>query len=170
MKMFGSKSLSEILYYLFRIVSITILVFVLYVDYAFLTSRFTLNQGRYHMDIPLTGTFIHGDYKFNIILTISIGLIFGALFFFVLSNIFKALKQQVIFNKKAIYNLKLFTIVNLVLGPLLYFLIHYPIMQKTDFRDIHNLILHLIFGVIAFFLFHIFRKGYRVQSENDLTI
>lgn len=170
MKMFGSKSFSEILFYLFRIVSITLLTFVLYIDYAFLTDRFTQNQGRYHMNIPLTGTFIHGDYKFNVILTISLGLFFGALFFFVLSNIFKALKQQVIFNKKAIYSLKVFTILNLIVGPILYLLIHFPIMQKTDYRDIHNLILHLIFGMIAFFLFHIFRKGYRVQLENDLTI
>ncbi len=170
MKMFGPRSLSTALFYLFRLISVLTLMFVIYIDISFLTDNFTLTNGRYHMDIPLTGAFIQGDYEFNVILTISLVLFFGALFFFVISNIFKALKEKVIFNKGAILNLKYFTILNLVIGPILYFLIHYPIMQKTNFRDIHNLILHLIFGIVALFLTHIFKNGYNVQSENDLTI
>lgn len=170
MKMFGPKSLSALLFYLFRLISVLTLMFVIYIDISFLTNNFTHSNGRYHMDIPLTGTFIHGDYQFNMMLTISLGLFFGVLFFFVLSNIFKSLKEKVIFNKGAILNLKYFSILNLVVGPILYVLIHYTIMQKTNFRDIHNLILHLIFGIIALFLTYIFKNGYNVQSENDLTI
>tara|TARA_R110002167_G_scaffold364943_1_gene588222 strand:- start:531 stop:1043 length:513 start_codon:yes stop_codon:yes gene_type:complete len=170
MKIFGPKSLSTVTFYLFRMISFLILLFVLYIDYAFLTDNFTHSNGRYKMEIPITGTFINGDYQLNVIFTISIGLLFSAFFFYVLSNIFQALKEVTIFNKKIIYNLKLFTILNLIIGPILYFLIHFPIMNKTDFRDIHNLILHLIFGMIALFLTHIFQKGYTVQSENDLTI
>ncbi len=170
MKMFGPKSLSAVAFYIFRVITIGILLFVLYVDYAFLTNQFTHINGRYRMDIPLTGTFIQGDYQFNVILTISLGLFFGTVFFYVLSNIFKALKEKAIFNKKAISNLRLFTILNLIVGPILYVFIHFPIMNKTDYRDIHNLILHIIFGVIALFLTRIFQNGFKVQSENDLTI
>lgn len=170
MKIFGPKSLSSCLYSIFRTISILILLFLVYVDVAFLTGNFTNPNGRYKMDIPFTGTYIHGDYQFNVILTISIILFFATIFFFILSNIFKALSTPVIFNQKAIFNLKLFTIINLIVGPILYFIIHFPIMQKTDFRDIHNLILHLIFGVVALFITHILKKGYHVQEENDLTI
>ncbi len=122
------------------------------------------------MDIPLTGTFIEGVYQFNIILTISLGLVFGAIFFFVLSNIFKALKQAIIFNRLAIRSLSYFTILNLVVGPVLYLLIHFVIMQKDNYRDIHNLMLHIIFGIVALFLTYIFKRGIQVQQENDLTI
>ncbi len=122
------------------------------------------------MDIPLTGTFIEGVYQFNIILTISLGLVFGSIFFFVLSNIFKALKQVIIFNRLAIRSLSYFTILNLVVGPVLYILIHFVIMQKENYTDIHNLMLHIIFGIVALFLTYIFKRGIQVQQENDLTI
>ena len=170
MRMFGPKSFASVAYYLFRIISIGLLLFVLYIDYAFLTNNFHLNEGRYKMDIPFIGTLIHGDYQFNVILTITIVLFFSVCFFYVISNIFKALKEESIFNKKAIFNLQIFTVLNLIIGPILYVIIHFPIMNKTDFRDIHNLILHIIFGVIALFISNIIQKGYHVQSENDLTI
>ena len=170
MRMFGPNSIASVAYYLFRIMSIGLLLLVVYIDYAFLTNNFDLSAGRYKMDIPFTETFIHGDYQFNVILTISIIFFFSVCFFFIISNIFKALKEESIFNKKAIFNLQMFTVLNLIIGPILYVLIHFPIMNKTDFRDIHNLILHLIFGLVAFFVATIFKNGYRLQNENDLTI
>lgn len=170
MNIFGPKSLSPILFYLFRGLSIMLLVLVVYIDLSFFTGNFTQENGRYFMDIPLTGTFIEGVYQFNIILTISFGLVFGAIFFFVLSNIFKALKQDIIFNRLAIRSLSYFTILNLVVGPVLYLLIHFVIMQKDNYRDIHNLMLHIIFGIVALFLTYIFKRGIQVQQENDLTI
>ncbi len=170
MKIFGPKSFSHLLFYLFRTLSILILVFVIYIDISFLTGNFTHENGRYFMDIPLSGTFIEGDYQFNVILTISLGLFFGAIFFFVLSTIFKALKESVIFNRTAVKSLSFFTFLNLAIGPILYFIIHYVIMQKDNYRDIHNLILHIIFGIIVFFVATIFKQGKQVQSENDLTI
>ena len=143
------------------------LLLVVYIDLSFITGNFTQENGRYFMDIPLTGTFIEGVYQFNIILTISLGLVFGAIFFFVLSNIFKALKQAIIFNRLAIRSLSYFTILNLVVGPVLYILIHFVIIQKDNYRDIHNLMLHIIFGIVALFLTYIFKRGIQ---ENDLTI
>ncbi len=167
MNIFGPKSLSHILFYLFRALSILTLLMVVYIDLSFFTGNFTQENGRYFMDIPLTGTFIEGVYQFNIILTISLGLVFGSIFFFVLSNIFKALKQVIIFNRLAIRSLSYFTILNLVVGPVLYILIHFVIIQKDNYRDIHNLMLHIIFGIVALFLTYIFKRGIQ---ENDLTI
>ena len=170
MKIFGPKSLSSFCFYSFRTISTSLLIFLGYIVFAFNANRFTVTNGRFNMKIPLTESSIKGNYQFSDILTISIILIFGVLLFYILSNIFKALKEVVIFNEDIIRNLKFFTILNLIIGPILYFLIHYPIMNKTDFRDIHNLILLVIFGVISLFLTNIFKKGYTVQSENDLTI
>ena len=168
--MLGPNSLAHYVYYLFRIIAVLVLLLVSFIDVSFIIGNFEVRGNRYLMNIPPFGTQITGDYQSNVILTISIGLFFGSIFFYVLSNIFKALREKRIFNKRAINNLKIFTTLNLVIGPILYLLIHFPIMKKTDYRDIHNLILHLIFGTIALFLFHIFRKAFQVQSENDLTI
>ncbi|WP_396633059.1 DUF2975 domain-containing protein [Maribacter sp. R86514] len=170
MKIFGPKSLSAFFYYIFRSISIVLLAFLTYTEFAFITDRFTVEDGRFDMKIPLIGSSIQGDYQFSDILTITLILIFGILLLYLLSNIFKALKKTVIFNKGIIKNLKLLTILNLIIGPVLYFLIHYPIMHKTEFRNIHNLILLIIFGMISLFLTYVFQKGFSVQSENDLTI
>lgn len=170
MKIFGPKSLSSFFYYIFRSISIVLLAFLTYMEFAFITEKFTVNNGRFDMKIPLTGSSIQGDYQFSDILTITLTLIFGILLLYLLSNIFKALKKMVIFNKSIINNLKLLTILNLIIGPILYFLIQYPIMRHDKLGNIHNLILLVIFGMISLFLTYVFQKGYNVQSENDLTI
>ena len=170
MKMLGPNSVSHYTFYLFRLIAIGTVLLFLFICISFLTGNFEVVNHRYGIDVPFFGTQITGDYKANVIITISLGLCFAAIFFYLLSNIFLALKEKGIFNKKAITNLKFFTILNLIIGPILYLLIHFPIMQKTNFGDIHNLILHLILGMISLFVLHIFKNGYLVQSENDLTI
>ena len=168
--MLGPNSLSHYIFYLFRLIALGIVLLSLFMGISFLTGNFEVVNHRYSIPIPLFGTQLTGYYKANVIITVVILLCFSSIFFFLLSNILKALKEKGIFNKKAIINLKLFTILNLIIGPSLYLLIHFPIMQKTNFGDIHNLILHLIVSMISFFVLYIFKKGYSVQSENDLTI
>lgn len=170
LNIFGPKSLSAVLFYFFRALSLLILFTLVYIALAFLMEKFTLENGNYYINIPFTGDFIHGDYQFNVILTITLILCFGATFFYLLSNIFKALGEKIIFSKKSINNLKFFTFLNLFIGPLLYLIIHFPIMKKTDYTDVHNLILHLIFGLIALFLTQVFKKAYHIQLENDMMI
>ena len=170
MRFFGPKSISHFLFYLFRILAIGTGLFVAYIDFAFLTGNFESANGRYKMDIPLTGTYIHGDYQLNVILTISLGLLFGVIFFYMLSKIFMAFKNEILFTRSAIKWLNRFAILNLVAGPVLYVLIHFVIMQKTNFRDIHNLILHLLIGIVALFVAEVFKKGFFVQKENELTV
>ena len=170
MKIFGPKSLSTIFYYIFRSISILLLTFFAYIEFAFISDRFSIKDDRFNMRIPLTGSSINGNYQFSDILTISLILIFGILLLYLLSNIFKVLKETIIFNKKIIQNLKFLTILNLIIGPILYFIIHYLIMHHTEFRNIHNLILLIIFGMISLFITYVFQKGFTIQTENDLTI
>jgi hypothetical protein len=170
MKIFGPKSLSTFFFFIFRSISIVLLVFLAYIEFAFIRNKFKIKDGRFDMEIPLTGSSINGNYQFSDVHTISLILIFGILLLYLLSNIFKALKKTVIFNKCIIKNLKLLTILNLIVGPILYILIQYPIMHHNKFGNIHNLILLIIFGMISLFLTYVFQKGFTVQSENDLTI
>ncbi|WP_076546441.1 DUF2975 domain-containing protein [Maribacter ulvicola] len=170
MKIFGTKSLSSLSYYIFKSTSIVLIAFLTYLGYAFITNRYTIKDGRFDIKIPLVESSIQADYQFGIILTITLILIFGILLLHLLSNIFKALKDKVIFNKSIIRNLQRLTILNLIIGPVIYVLIQYPIMHHNKLGNIHNLILLVIFGMISLFLTNVFKKGYTVQSENDLTI
>ncbi len=170
MKFFGPKSLSQYLFYAFRILAIGLGLFTIYITFSFILGNYSVVDGRYKMDIPLTGTYIHGIDQTNIFVTISITLVFIVVFLHMFSNIFHSLKMETVFTKLAIKRLYHFAILNLVIGPILYFLIHFPIMQKTNFRDIHNLILQLLLGIFALFIIAVFKRGFAVQSENDLTI
>jgi len=171
MKIFGPKSLSVYLFFITRFLAISIGVLLIYILLSFLAGNFTLNEGRFAIGIPLLGeAVIKGDYKMNIIITISITLLFYSIFFYLLSLIFKTFKAEILFTKTAIKRLNYFASLNLIGGTIIYLLVHFIIMQKTNFRDIHNLILHLLLGTFAVFVITIFRQGFKVQSENDLTI
>ncbi len=170
MKMFGPKSMSTLLFYLTRLIAIGIVFFVTYIDISFLTKNFELNKGRYKMDIPLTGTYIHGDYQLNVIVTISIGLLFGFIFFYMISNIFKSFKADILFTKVTVKRMNHFALLNLLAGPFLYVIIHFVIMQKENYRDIHNLIIHILLGLLILYGTAVFKRGFEVQSEHDLTV
>jgi hypothetical protein len=43
-------------------------------------------------------------------------------------------------------------------------------MDKSSFGNIYNLFLSLILGLFVLFIVAVFKKGYNVQNENDLTI
>ena len=79
-------------------------------------------------------------------------------------------KADKLFTSKAIKVLNQFAILNLVIGPIVYLTIHFIIMNKSNFSDIYNLFLSLLLGVFVLFIVAVFKKGYNVQSENDLTI
>ncbi|WP_424371962.1 DUF2975 domain-containing protein [Muriicola sp.] len=117
----------------------------------------------------MSETFIKGFYETNIILTITLAMLFFAIFFYLLSNILKTFKAEKLFTQKAIKQLYYFAILNLFIGPSLYFVIHF-IMKKSSFNDAHNLILSLLLGVFVLFIRAVFKRGFNVQNENDLTI
>ena len=168
--MFGPKSLSVYLFYISRIVSIAIGFFLLFILVSFLTGNFELINNRFEIKIPLMETYIKGFYDVRIITTIALTLIFYILFFYFLSIIFKTFKAETLFTKTAIRQLNNFALYNLIGSPLAFILIHILIMKHTNLRDLPTYLLHLLLGVFIFFIVAIFKKGYKVQSENDLTI
>jgi len=128
-------------------------------------------DNQFQIAIPLfPKTYIKGFYESNIITTITLTMIYFSLFFYMLSNILRTFKADKLFTSKAIKQLNYFAIINLLIGPALYLVIHFIIMDKSNFSDIYNLFLSLILGVFVLFIIAIFKKAYNVQSENDLTI
>jgi len=171
MKIFGPKSLSYYLFFTSRIAAIGSILLVGYILLSLRIGNYTVIQNQFQIPFPpFTETYIKGFYQQNIIVTITLAMLFFGVFFFLLSNILKTFKAKKLFTTKAVRQLHYFAILNLLIGPILYFVIHFLIMKKNNFNDLHNLILLLILGVFVLFIAAIFKQGYQVQHENDLTI
>lgn len=171
MKMFGPKSISSFLFYVFRFGAISSLVLALFILLSFAFGNYELNAGRLSIPFPLFSYFdIKGDYNISIITSITLILIYIGGFLYSLSMILKSFKSAVLFNAVAIRYLKILAIINLLVFPILYLLIRIVILKVSIMGGIHNLILSLIFGVFLLYVAAIFKRGLKVQIENDLTI
>lgn len=169
--MFGPKSLSYYLFYLSRIAAFASIVLIAFILISLGIGNFEIVDNQFQIALPFfPETFIKGFYRENIIVTITLTMLFFVFFFYVLSNILKTFKANKLFTYKAIKQLNYFAILNLIVGPILYLLIHFVIMRKSSFSDIYNLFLSLILGVFVLFIIAVFKRGYNVQNENDLTI
>tara|TARA_R110002074_G_scaffold197610_6_gene364780 strand:+ start:48299 stop:48814 length:516 start_codon:yes stop_codon:yes gene_type:complete len=171
MKIFGPKSLSYYLFYLSRVCAVGSIALITFILASLLLGNYEIINNQFQIALPLLSeTFIKAPYQANSIVTITLLMMYFSCFFLMLSNILKTFKAEKIFTEKTIKYLNHFTLLNLVVGPILYILIHFVIMDKNNFNDIYNLILSLILGVFVLFIATVFKKGYNVQSENDLTI
>ncbi|PIB31488.1 DUF2975 domain-containing protein [Maribacter sp. 4G9] len=171
MKIFGPKSVSSYLFYVFRFGAIGSLVLALFILLSFIIGNYELKGGRFTIPFPLLSYFdIKGDNKTSIITSITLILIYCGGFLYSLSMILKSFKSAVLFNAAAIRHLKVLAIINLLVFPIVYLSLRLIILNISIMNGIHNLILSLIFGVFLLFVAAIFKRGLKVQSENDLTI
>lgn len=171
MKLFGPKSVSSYLFYVFRLGAIGSLVLALFILLSFVIGNYELKDGRFTIPFPLFSYFdIKGDYKTSIITSITLILIYIGGFLYSLSMILKSFKSAVIFNSRAIRYLKILAIINLLVFPIVYLSLRLIILNISIMNGIQNLILSLIFGVFLLFVAAIFKRGLKVQNENDLTI
>ncbi|MAU26448.1 MAG: hypothetical protein CMH48_04580 [Muricauda sp.] len=171
MKLFGTKSLSHYLFYGSTLAAIGSILLVGFILLSLALGNYTLIENRFQISIPLfPELFIKGFYEQNIIVAITLVMFYFGVFFYVLSLIFKSFKSEKLFTEKVVKSLNRFAILNLVVFPALYIIIHFVVMKKSGYNDIHNLILSLILGVFILFIAAIFKRGLKVQNENDLTI
>ena len=171
MKLFGAKSLSHYLFYGSALAAVGSILLVVFILLSLAFGNYTLIENRFKIPIPLfPELFIKGYYEQNIIVTITLVMLYFGVFFYALSLIFKSFKSKKIFNENVVRSLNRFAILNLVVFPVLYIVIHFLVMKKSGYNDIHNLILSLILGIFILFIAAIFKKGLKVQNENDLTI
>ena len=97
-----------------------------------------------------------------------IPILFYALFFFFLANVFKVFLQQRIFIGENIVHLKRFYIHNLFVPVILVFIASF--FEEIETPVFIIVALHFFLGVFVFILSDIFRQGLNLQNEQDLYI
>lgn len=171
MKIFGPKSLSTYLFYGIRTTALLMALFVLYLVFSFVLDNYEVSNGRFTIPFPLFSYFdIKGIYETSIIKSILLGSLYLAVFLYSLSMIFKSFKSKVLFSTNAIHNLNFFAALNLIVFPILYFVLRIVILKISLLGGIHNLILSIVLGIFILLVSAIFTRGLKVQEENDLTI
>ena len=170
MKIFGSTSLSYYLWHISRILTLGVLVLLCFILLSFLFGNFEVQGNRFSIEIPLTGSFIKGFYQSKIITAITFILLFYGGFFYMLSRVFAQFKAEPLFTEATVKELGIFAKLNLLGSPLAFIIIHIILVQQTSLRDAPSYILHILIGIFFLFITEIFKKGYLIQSENDLTI
>lgn len=171
MKFFGKNSISTFFFYGTRVATIGSLLLVVFITLSFGLNNYVVDNGRFTIPFPLISYFdIKGVYKPSIITSINLILLYISVFSLSLSMIFKSFKTEVLFNTKAINYLNLFALVNLGVFPVFYIIMRMVILKIPLLGGMHNLILSTILGILILFVSAIFKRGLKVQEENDLTI
>lgn len=171
MKLFGQKSISTYLFYGTRIASLGSTLLALYIIFSFSFDNFEVNNGRFRIPFPLFSYFdLKGIYETSVITSIVLILLYIGVFLFSASMILKSFKSEVLFSTNAIRNLNVFAVINLVAFPIFYVVLRIVILKVPIFGGLHNLFLSLVLGILMLFVSAIFKRGLKVQNENDLTI
>ncbi len=170
MKMFGKKSVSSILFYGSSITYSGYALFILFIIIALVFNQLTIIDTNYfQLSIPFTNSIIKGAYHISNFIAIVSFFLFYTVFFYLLSLIFKTFKAERLFTNRAIIHLKWFTLLNLIF-PIFHIIIDSIYNSHLSTDDLIATLLHIGLGVFASFIATIFKLGYRLQEENDLTI
>ena len=123
--------------------------------------------------IPLIEMSVSFVYNILVVFVMWIGLLFYAIFFYVLKEFFKVFVEDEAFNTKSLKRLKSFFYINLI--PLGYVIV-LSIVQlvKTGgfkFEEDHGVALaHLFIAFLVYLYMDLLKKGKVIQEENELTI
>ncbi|RXM40557.1 hypothetical protein BOQ62_05350 [Chryseobacterium sp. CH21] len=194
MKLIGEKSISTVLNKILLVGSIAQLLYLGYIILGFIIVSINIHQGTHYFsetfktgnfnneltktaadssdfqfNMPLSDSVIKGNYTLYTFISIIFFIGFYSLFTFYLFRIFKGMSSEIIFNTKVIQDLKLFAMLNIIFIPV-YCTILYFMDQSIYSIDPMLILLHLTLGIIILFIIEFFKKGYELQSENDLTI
>ena len=162
--MFGKKSLSAVLYWLF-VLCFGILIILTFKElYLYINGNYSTIKIE-GLPLPL------------VLMNLSV-ILPKAISFFLLIMIFKSFKSDIIFTKKTLTYLNIFTVFSLCM-PIIkalfdYFLSNseielFPTNMVTI--DIINIMVSsLLLGIFAAFIAAIFKRGFHLKTENDLTI
>ncbi|RZS99569.1 DUF2975 domain-containing protein [Aquimarina brevivitae] len=169
LKTFGERSLSTLLFYALRAITIGYIIFFILIVLAIVTKSFEIVNNEFIIKIPFTDSVIKGNYETKVFLAITIFLIFYTVFFYLASNIFKTFKSKVLFTKKASRYLLYFTFWNLLYAVTELVIIGI-LYQRMSITETPEWMLHLILGIFSWFIASIFKEGTQIQQENELTI
>ncbi|NER17114.1 DUF2975 domain-containing protein [Spongiivirga citrea] len=170
MKMFGKNSISKLLYYVTMAVVIGYGVFIGFVAFALITNRFELtDDNRFKIKILFVDSYVMGALDGKTIVVLLLFLAYYLLYFLLLLRILKAFKSDALFTNSIIKRLDWFTYFNL-LFPVATF-IGVLIMGDGKLNDevVYGMF-HILIAIFSGFISAIFKQGFQLQQENDLTI
>lgn len=149
-KLIGKNSISSLLFWLL-IIYLTSIIIIL--------SKMLIAPVKGHLPYDIWATF-----KLNILFAIPQLILFPVLLF-----ILFVFKSTNIFSKKMISHLNLFAVFCFLM-PFIKFLGSFIFFNKDMFEGEYNTALYIFLGVLSIFSASIFKKGFNIQQENDLTI
>lgn len=122
--------------------------------------------------LPVINATIQYDFSLSI-LFMWFWLLFYALYFFTLKEFFKIFIAKNVFTKKSIKKLAFFFKLNFV--PIIFSLgiVVFNLFKATNenFEEEYTFItIHSCIAIIVYLYLEIFKKGQKLQEENDLTI
>lgn len=97
------------------------------------------------------------------------GMLFLVLFFFFGYKIFRSMGTEKLFNSSVIMWLKRFSILNTFYAFFFPLLLYFT-FGKVIVESIFSALAFLALGIMVYFIVEFFKKGYELQSENDLTV
>ena len=171
------KSLAVILFYLSRIGAVfyisTAVYGILVIGLFLLTKSswvpFQLDNDRFTIYLPFTRIpFLLGTYTTAFLVVFLTIFSFYGIFLLLLSDVFKAFRGERLFTQLNVVRLTRFYKANIILplGCLILFLIF-----QQDLKDaIIISLLHMVLAAFAFFMAAIFKQGFVLQEEQDLTL
>ncbi|KQR93808.1 hypothetical protein ASG01_08065 [Chryseobacterium sp. Leaf180] len=125
---------------------------------------------KFKIYLPFTSqNLLTGVFEPNFIYTKIVSGLYITLFAFFSSKIFKEISSQKVFNRNAIVWLKRFAWLNIFFTLILNSIAGF-ISAGHIFATTFNGFSYLFFGILILFVTEFFKKGYELQSENDLTI
>ncbi len=128
-------------------------------------------QSRFELLIPFTeNPIILGRYTLWGMMEIIGTLGLYALFFYLLSLIFDSFRTERLFTAQAIKNLMNFAKANFIFPPLFLLFLNFHPEYKVDVGEVLITGLHLLLATFALFQAAIFKEGFSLQQEQDLTI
>jgi hypothetical protein len=169
---------ANILFYITKIAALLLLLTTVYAFIILLLSLHTdtsglpievQGDGHFIIFYPFTETpFLAGDHTSSYLITSTVTVFLYGLFLWLLSDVFRAFKQDRLFTAKGVLRLKRFYLFNIAF-PIIYLVI--LAILSYEIRDATIIVfLHLMIGVFAFFMAAIFKQGLLLQEEQDLTL
>ena len=111
-----------------------------------------------------------GIYNKSFIINSLISSSFFTIFSFVCYKITDALSKDYIFNLKTINWFKKLAWLSIIFAPIQIINWFFNLNLKMSASLLYSSFIFLSLGIILFFIIAFFKKGYELQSENDLTI
>jgi hypothetical protein len=167
------KIISKILFYFVRFVAILYLGMAFHSLIALLTGWCLIlheSNTKFKICLPFTNRpFLLGMYEWNYIaFGFLIPIALYGVFFWLLSDFFKAFAKKKLFTIENHNALKRFYLSNLII-PILTLIVASNFIQIEEIAEV-MVGFHFLLGIFAFFIAAIFQQGINLQKEQDLFI